>query len=102
MDDIHFKTPLADAFLQAGKDAGMYSVVSSQTSQKMGIGVRVGPNSDYSLFRTVGTQKFLLVRKSKIRKFLDSFRNRESAHFRGVPVRKSQIRKSVMINPQNN
>jgi hypothetical protein len=23
VDDIHFKTPLADAFLQAGKDAGI-------------------------------------------------------------------------------
>ncbi len=48
----------------------------------------------------VGTQIFVLVRKSQIRKFLGSFRNCKSANFWGVPARKSanlfgvQVRKS--------
>jgi hypothetical protein len=48
----------------------------------------------------VGTQIFLLVSKSQIRKFLGSFRNHKSANFFGVPVRKSHIRKFVVIDPQ--
>ncbi len=39
-------------------------------------------------------------RKWQIHKFLGSFCNRKSANFLGVPVRKSQIRKFFMINPQ--
>ncbi len=42
---------------------------------------------------------FLLVRKAQILKMLDSFRNRKSANFWDVPIRKSQIFKFVMINP---
>jgi hypothetical protein len=37
----------------------------------------------------------------QIRKFLGLSRKRKSANFCGVPVRKLQIRKLVMINPQN-
>jgi hypothetical protein len=39
----------------------------------------------------VGTQIFLLVSKSQIRKFLGSFRNVKFANFIDVSVRKSQI-----------
>jgi hypothetical protein len=37
----------------------------------------------------------------QIRKFLGLSRKRKSANFCGVPVRKLQIRKLAMINPQN-
>ncbi len=38
-----------------------------------------------------GQANFFKVRKSQIRKVLGSFRNRKSANFLGVPVRKSQV-----------
>ncbi len=44
------------------------------------------------IWSEVGKQTFLEVRKSKIRKFLSSFRYQKSVNFLGVPVRKSQIR----------
>ncbi len=46
----------------------------------------------------VGTHIFLLVRKSKIRIFLGSFRNHKLANFFCVQVRKSQIRKFARKN----
>ncbi len=44
----------------------------------------------------MGTQIFLLVRKSQICKFLGSFRNRKFANFWGVPVRKSSTAPSKL------
>jgi hypothetical protein len=43
---------------------------------------------------------YLLHYKSQIRKLLGTFCNRKSTNFLGVPIRKSQIHKFVMINPQ--
>jgi hypothetical protein len=45
----------------------------------------------------MGKEFFLVVRKSQIRKFMGSFRNRKSANFSGAPARKSQIRKFWLI-----
>jgi hypothetical protein len=47
--------------------------------------------SNLSIYQGGHANFFLLVRQSKIRKFSGSFRNRKSANFVGVPVRKSQI-----------
>jgi hypothetical protein len=46
------------------------------------------------------TQFFFVSPKSQIRKFSGSFRNHKSANVWRVPVRKSQVCKFVMINPQ--
>ncbi len=54
-------------------------------------------SSDVFLAAKVGT---LIFFKTADCKFLGSFRNRKSTNLWGVLVRKSQIRRFVMINPQ--
>ncbi len=67
---------------------------------RLGLVSREGLQSEDYFPPMVGTKFFFVSPQTQIRKFFDSFRNRKSTNFWGVPVRKSQIRKFLMINPQ--